>query len=214
MPEKVLVIDDEKSICDAIAHVLKADGYSVTTATGGAEGLRLMERAPFDLVICDIKMADISGIDVLKKIRQTHPDTSVIMITAFGSIESAVEAVRIGASDYVTKPFLNDDLKLRVNNVLQPKRLMKENLALKERLSERYDFSRIIGRSEAMKKAFRLLDHAIPAPSNILITGETGTGKGLVAQTIHYNSPRSDGPFAGSRRDVMVWPPVRVIVKR
>lgn len=195
MPERVLVIDDEKSICDALSHVLKAAGYSVSASTSGAEGLSLIERASFDLVISDIKMVGITGIDVLKKIKQTHPDTPVIMITAFGSIESAVEAVKMGASDYITKPFMNEDLKLRVAKALESRRLVKENLELKARLSERYDFSRIIGRSEAMKKAFSLLDHAIPVSSNILITGETGTGKGLVAQTIHYNSPRKDGPF-------------------
>jgi DNA-binding NtrC family response regulator len=195
MSDKVLVIDDEKSICDAIALVLKSVGYSVTTANNGAEGLRLVEHAGFDLVISDIKMGGMTGIDVLKKIKLTHPDTPVIMITAFGSIDSAVEAVKMGASDYITKPFINEDLKLRVSKVLESRRLVKENIELRAKLSDKYDFSRIIGRSEAMKKAFRLLDRAIPVSSNILITGETGTGKGLVAETIHYNSPRSDRQF-------------------
>jgi DNA-binding NtrC family response regulator len=195
MMEKVLIVDDEKAICDAVCHVLKGDGYSVTAAFNGAEGLKLMESVGFDLVISDIKMSGMSGLDVLKQVKQGFPETPVIMITAFGSIDSAVEAVKMGAADYITKPFLNEDLKIRVRKALEARRLMKENQSLKAELSKKYDFSEIVGFSESMRKAFRLLDRAIPAQSNLLITGETGTGKGLVAKTIHYNSPRKEMPF-------------------
>jgi len=195
MNEKVLVVDDERSICDAIAHILKGVGYSVTTAFSGTEGIKLIESMGFDLVISDIKMEDVSGIDLLKRVQEVTPDTPVIMITAFGSIESAVDMVRMGASDYITKPFVNEDLKLRVGKALESRRLIRENVELKAQLSEKYDFSKIIGRSEAMKKVFRLLEKAIPTNSNILITGQTGTGKGMVASTVHYNGPRKSGPF-------------------
>lgn len=194
MPEKVLVIDDEKSICDAISFILKSD-YSVTAATNGTEGLLLAESVGFDCIISDIKMDGVSGIDVLKKVKEMDGDVPVIMITAFGSIDSAIEAIKIGASDYVTKPFVNEDLRLRVKKALESRRLRRENVELKAQLSEKYDFSKIIGRSPVMKKALALLDRAIPAASNILVTGETGTGKGLLAKTIHYNSPRRDRPF-------------------
>ena len=194
MPEKVLVIDDEKSICDAIAFILKSE-YTVMTAADGTEGLMLAETVGFDCIISDIKMDGVSGIDVLKRVKEMDGDVPVIMITAFGSIDSAIEAIKVGASDYVTKPFLNEDLRLRVRRALESRRLQRENRNLKAQLSEKYDFSRIIGRSPALKKALSLLDRAIPAASNILVTGETGTGKGLLAKTIHYNSPRKDKPF-------------------
>jgi DNA-binding NtrC family response regulator len=194
LPEKILVIDDEKYICDAIAHILKAD-FAVTTASNGEDGIRLAESVAFDLVISDIKMDGISGLDVLERIRKLDFNLPVIMITAFGSIDSAMEAVRMGATDYITKPFVNEDLKLRVKKSLEARRLLKENIELRAKLSEKYDFSRILGRSAAMRKALQLIEKAIPASSNLLITGETGTGKGLVAETIHYNSPRKDKNF-------------------
>lgn len=194
MLEKILVIDDEKYICDAIAHILKAD-FAVTTASNGEDGIRLAESVAFDLVISDIKMDGISGLDVLERIRKLDFNLPVIMITAFGSIDSAMEAVRMGATDYITKPFVNEDLKLRVRKSLEARRLLKENIELRAKLSEKYDFSRIIGRSAAMRKALQLIEKAIPASSNLLITGETGTGKGLVAETIHYNSPRKEKTF-------------------
>jgi two-component system response regulator PilR (NtrC family) len=132
---------------------------------------------------------------VLKRCTELNPDVPIIMITAFGSIDSAVQAVRMGASDYIPKPFVNEDLKLRVKKALESRRLAKENIELRAQLGEKYDFSKIIGSSDAMRKVFRLLEKAIPADSNMLITGETGTGKGQVASTIHYNSPRKDKPF-------------------
>src|SRR3990172_3207129 len=193
--DRVLVIDDEKSICEAVSHFLKGAGYSVTAASSGREGIRLLESSGFDLVITDIKMDGVGGVDVLRRAKDLYPDMPVIMITAFGSIESAVEAVKIGAADYITKPFVNEDLKIRVKRALESRRLARENVELKAELSDRYDYSKIIGSSEAMRKSLRLLDRAIPVTSNILITGETGTGKGLIAKTIHYNSPRKDRPF-------------------
>ncbi|MBI5695424.1 MAG: sigma-54-dependent Fis family transcriptional regulator [Nitrospirae bacterium] len=195
MAERILVVDDEKSICDALAHVLKKAGCTVTTAFSGVEGIKLIESMGFDLVISDIKMEGVSGLDVLRRSLEVSPDMPVIMITAFGSIDSAVEAVRLGAADYITKPFVNEDLRMRVAKTLESRRLAAENRELKAQLSDKYDFSHVIGRSDAMKKVFSLLEKAIPASSNILITGETGTGKGLVAKTIHYNSPRKDRPF-------------------
>lgn len=195
MVEKVLVVDDERSICDAISHILKADGFSVTVATSGTEGMKLVESTGFDLIITDIKMNGVSGQDILRRAGEVSPDTPVIMITAFGSIDSAVEAVKSGATDYITKPFLNDDLKMRVKKALEARRLVRENAQLRAELSRKYDFSRIIGRSEAMMRVFSLLNKSIPASSNILITGDTGTGKEQVAKTIHYNSTRKNKRF-------------------
>ncbi|HEY3347421.1 MAG TPA: response regulator, partial [Nitrospirota bacterium] len=195
MSEKILVIDDERSICDAIAHILKGAGYAVTTSTSGSEGLKIFEGGRFDLVITDMKMEGINGLDVLRRVNELDPEVPVMVITAFGSIDSAVEAVKLGATDYIAKPFVNDDLKLRVNKTLEAIRLTRENQELRAQLSDRYDFSNILGRSEVMKKSLRLLDRAIPTNSTILITGETGTGKGLVAKTVHYNSLRKGKPF-------------------
>ncbi|MBI5695088.1 MAG: response regulator, partial [Nitrospirae bacterium] len=119
MAERILVVDDEKSICDALAHVLKKAGYTVTTAFSGVEGIKLIESMGFDLVISDIKMEGVSGLDVLRRSLEVSPDMPVIMITAFGSIDSAVEAVRLGAADYITKPFVNEDLRMRVAKTLE-----------------------------------------------------------------------------------------------
>jgi DNA-binding NtrC family response regulator len=195
LSEKILVIDDERSICDAIAHILKGAGYAVTTSTSGSEGIKIFEGGRFDLVITDMKMEGTNGLDVLRRVNELAPEVPVMVITAFGSIDSAVEAVKLGATDYIAKPFVNDDLKLRVNKTLEAIRLAKENQELRAQLSDRYDFSNILGRSEVMKKSLRLLDRAIPTNSTILITGETGTGKGLVAKTVHYNSLRKGKPF-------------------
>ena len=195
MAEKVLVVDDEKSICDAISHILKSDGFSVTAAASGTEGMKLVESTGFDLIITDIKMDGVSGQDILKRAMEVCPDTPVVMITAFGSIESAVEAVKTGATDYITKPFLNDDLRMRVKKALDARRLVRENTELRAEIADRYDYSRIIGRSESMRRVLTLLGKAIPASSNILITGDTGTGKEQVAKTVHYNSPRKGKKF-------------------
>jgi DNA-binding NtrC family response regulator len=195
--ENVLVIDDEKSICTVISHILKADGFDVTTATSGEEGVKLLESAPFDLVISDIMMDGIGGREVLKRALEIAPGVPVIMITAYGTIDSAVELVRMGATDYIAKPFVNEDLKLRVRKAMESKRLEKENVHLREELSRKYDFSKIVGTSDSMKQVFNLMDRAIPVNSNILITGDTGTGKGVVARAIHYNGPRKGRPFIG-----------------
>ncbi len=192
----ILVVDDEKDICKALNIILTKEGYSVKEAYNGEEAIELIRGESFDLVMTDIKMEKVDGFEVLKESQRISPDTSVIMMTAFASVGSAVDAMKAGAADYITKPFINDEIRLTVRKVLESNRLQMENLILRQELSQRARaFPSIIGSSDAMQKIFTVMEKVIPSKSNILITGESGTGKGLVAQAIHESGPRKDKPF-------------------
>ncbi len=192
----ILVVDDEKDICRALNILLSKEGYAVKEAYNGAEALERIEKENFDIVMTDIKMEKVDGFEVLKQTQKISPETSVIMMTAFASVDSAVEAMRAGAADYITKPFINDEIRLTVKRIIESRELQMENLILRRELSQRPTaFSGIIGSSEPMQKIFSIMEKVIPSKSNILITGESGTGKGLVAQAIHEAGPRKDKPF-------------------
>ncbi len=192
----ILVVDDEKDICKALNIILTKEGYVVKEAYNGEQALALIKHENFDIVMTDIKMAKVDGFEVLKQTQTISPETSVIMMTAFASVVSAVEAMRAGAADYITKPFINDEIRLTIWRILQSRDLKMENLILRQELSQRRGaFVNIIGSSEAMQKVFTVMEKVIPSKSNILITGESGTGKGLVAQAIHEAGPRKDKPF-------------------
>lgn len=192
----ILVVDDEKDICRALNILLSKEGYAVKEAYNGAEALERIEKENFDIVMTDIKMEKVDGFEVLKQTQKISPETSVIMMTAFASVDSAVEAMRAGAADYITKPFINDEIRLTVKKIIESRELQMENLILRRELSQRPTaFSGIIGSSEPMQKIFSIMEKVIPSKSNILITGESGTGKGLVAQAIHEAGPRKDKPF-------------------
>jgi two-component system response regulator PilR (NtrC family) len=191
----VLVADDERSMRELQTIVLGREGYEVVLAESGAEALRALQRHALDLVISDIRMPDMSGVEVLRAARLGDPDVPVVMMTAFASTDTAVEALRLGASDYVTKPFDVDELKIVVRNVLERRTLRQENLELKRTLNTSHRFADIIGRSQPMLAVFRMIETIGPTSSTVLITGESGTGKELAARAIHFHSLRRDRPF-------------------
>jgi two-component system response regulator PilR (NtrC family) len=192
---RVLVVDDERSLRELLAIVLRREGYDVLLAENGRSAIDLLAREPIDLLISDIKMPDLSGVDVLRAAKQADPDVLGIMMTAFASTETAVEAMRLGACDYLTKPFDVDVLKMKVREKLESRRLRQENVLLKRTLGLSHEFSNIIGRSEAMLDVFKMIETVAKTGSTILLTGESGTGKGLVAQAIHFHSLRRDRPL-------------------
>ena len=197
MPKtNILVVDDEKDICKALSIILSKEGYSVTEAYNGEQAAELLQKQTFDIVMTDIKMEKMDGFEVLKRAQTLNPGSSVIMMTAFASVGSAVEAMRAGAADYITKPFINDDIRIKIKNIVESRELRLENQILRQELSQRcISFKNIIGTSDALQKVFSVMEKVIPSKTNILITGESGTGKGLVAQAIHESGPRMDKPF-------------------
>ncbi len=191
----ILVVDDESDIRENLELLLSEANYKVTLAENGAEGLRKIESDVFDLILLDVMMPDRNGLDVLKEIRQASPETAIIMITAFGTIENAVIAIKSGASDYITKPWDNEKLLLDIRNGIQQRRLQLENRELKKALKQRYGFSNIVGKSEKMLRIFDLVSLVAQSRSTILIQGESGTGKELIAKSIHANSNRAEKAF-------------------
>jgi two-component system response regulator PilR (NtrC family) len=192
---RILVVDDERSMRELLEIVLKREGYDVTLAENGRAAIAALERGPFDLLISDIKMPDMSGVDVLRTAKQMDPDILGMMITAFASTETAVEAMRLGACDYLSKPFDIDLLKMKVREKVENRYLRQENVMLKRTLGLTHQFSNIIGRSQTMLDVFRMIETVARTNSTILLTGESGTGKGLVAQAVHYHSLRRDKPM-------------------
>jgi two-component system response regulator PilR (NtrC family) len=193
--EKILIVDDERSMRDVLSIMLKRAGYAVSTATDGEEAIGLLGSEIFDLVITDLKMPKVGGLEVLKAVKDASPDTVVLVITAFASTETAVEAMKRGAYDYVTKPFQVDEVQLIIRNALERRRLTTENALLKREIATQASFTQIIGQSEAMQKVFEIVRKVADSKSNVLICGESGTGKELVARAIHYNSARERMPF-------------------
>ena len=194
-PPRILVVDDERSMRELLAIVLRREGYEVLVAENGRTAIELLEREPVDLLISDIKMPDLSGVDVLRAAKKIDQDILGIMITAFASTETAVEAMRLGACDYLSKPFDIDLLKMKVREKIENRQLRQENVLLKRTLGLSHQFSHIIGRSEAMLEVFKMIETVARTNSTILLTGESGTGKGLVAQAIHFHSLRRDKPL-------------------
>ncbi len=194
-PARILVVDDERSMRELLAIVLRREGYDVLLAETGRAAIELLERQPVDLLISDIKMPDLSGVEVLRAAKKIDQDILAIMITAFASTETAVEAMRLGACDYLSKPFDVDLLKMKVREKIDNRQLRQENLLLKRTLGLTHQFANIIGRSEAMLAVFKMIETVARTNSTILLTGESGTGKGLVAQAVHFHSLRRDKPM-------------------
>lgn len=193
--EKILVVDDEQSLRDVWSIMLKRAGYAVTSAMDGEEAIDLLNREIFDLVITDLRMPKIDGMEVLKAVKSVSPETVVLIITAFATADSAVEAMKQGAYDYLTKPFQVDEAQLIVRNALEKRRLTTENMLLKREMASQSSFAQLVGQSEAMQKVFDVVRKVADSKSNVLICGESGTGKELVARAIHYNSARNALPF-------------------
>jgi two-component system response regulator PilR (NtrC family) len=192
---RILVVDDERSMRELLAIVLRREGYEVVTAENGETAIATLEREPIDLLICDIKMPDMNGVEVLRAAKRIDQDMVAMMVTAFASTQTAIEALRLGACDYLSKPFDVDELKIKVREKLESRDLRQENVLLKRALGVRHEFSNIVGRSEPMLAVFKLIQTIARTTSTILITGESGTGKELVARAIHFNSLRRDRPF-------------------
>ncbi|OGW36158.1 MAG: Fis family transcriptional regulator [Nitrospirae bacterium GWD2_57_9] len=195
MMSTILIVDDEQSMRDFLSIMLKKEGYDVVAAETGQDALKAVQTEIFDLVISDVKMPGMDGIDVLKTVKEVSPETVVIMITAYATAETAVEAMKRGAYDYITKPFKVDEIKLIIQKALEKRHLRKENILLKREMESRQGFESFIGNSQAMQKVFLLIRQVANTNSTVLISGESGTGKELVARAIHYNSSRKDRPF-------------------
>src|ERR1051326_4803278 len=193
-PPRILVVDDERSMRELLAIVLRREGYDVMLAENGKSAIATLEKEPVDILISDIKMPDISGVEVLRAAKRIDQDILGIMITAFASTDTAVEAMRLGACDYLSKPLDVDLLKMKVREKIENRQLRQENVLLKRTLGISHQFSNMIGRSEAMLDVFKMIETVARTNSTILLTGESGTGKGLVAQAIHYHSLRRDRP--------------------
>jgi len=193
--ETILIIDDEKNYLVVLEALLGPEGYETVTADNGEDALSLIRESDLDLVISDMKMPGINGMDLLDETKKIKPELPVIMMTAYGTIEMAVEAMKRHAYDYITKPFKNEELKLTIKKALENYRLVKENRLLSEALSDRYSYGNIIGKSKPMLKIYDLISKVAQSKASILITGPSGTGKELIAKAIHYDSPRKDRPF-------------------
>jgi len=191
----ILVIDDDESVRDVLTMFFSEEGFSVTTASDGQSGIDLLKNDRFDLIFLDLVMPVKGGLDVLKELVEMHNTTPAIVMTAFATVKTAVEAMRFGAFDYVTKPFMLEELLILVTRALSISKLRKENVMLRKQLRSRYDFHRLIGNSPQMQKVCGLIEKIADTESTVLISGESGTGKEVVAKTIHFNSSRGQNPF-------------------
>src|SRR5215831_14755015 len=191
----ILVVEDDAAMREMLREALDEDGYAVETAAGGRAGIDRVKRGGVDLVVSDVKMPDLDGIDMLREMKAVTPSPHVITITAFGSIDTAIRAVKLGAFDYITKPFEVDQLLLSVEKALAERELRSEVARLRDEVQRSYRFDNIIGKSAAMQEVFGLIRRVASSPASVLVTGESGTGKELVAKAIHFNSPRKTRPF-------------------
>src|SRR5581483_1794601 len=194
-PGSVLIVDDEVEIRESLQALLELEGYDVQTADDGEEGLNRIAEHPFDLVLLDYALPGRNGMEILQDIRSHDPLLSVIMITAYGTVENAVNAMQAGATNFIQKPWDNEKLLADVRATVGRRRAEEENIQLKRALKERYNFENIVGRSEAMLRIFDLVAQIAPSRSTVLIQGESGTGKELIAKAIHLNSTRRDRAF-------------------
>lgn len=193
---KVLIIDDDPSVLRTCERALSPGNYEIRTALNGDSALQLLREEEFDIVLTDLRLPDITGLDVLKEIKSRAPDTEVIVMTAFGTIEKAVEAVKLGAYDFITKPFETvERLILSVNKAVERRELIKKTRSLEQTLKEKFQFGNIIGKSSKMQEIFKMAEVVAKSDSSVLIQGESGTGKEVLAKAIHYNSARRDKPF-------------------
>lgn len=195
MKEKILVVDDDLEMCAFLSDLLQGEGFSVNTTGDSLEASKILKKEEFDILITDLRMKGLKGLDLLGEAKKIAPLTPVIIITAFGTIASAIQAMKLGAYDYITKPFQTDELILTVTKALENRFLKREIVRLKKEVESRYQFHQLIGKSLPMQRIYDLIGRVSDTSSNVLITGESGTGKELVAKAIHYNGLRKEGPF-------------------
>jgi len=192
---RILLVDNDRILLDSLGGFLAGEGYEVTTVTNAAEAMDRLQAGRYQLVLADVGMPDEAGFRLVREIRQQHPDVMVIMITGYGTIESAVEAIKQGAHEYLTKPIIDDDVRLAVERALQQQELLAENRQLRQALAGRGGDAHVIGADFRMAKVLDLVDAVADSTVTVLVTGESGTGKSLIARAIHANSPRRNGPF-------------------
>jgi DNA-binding NtrC family response regulator len=192
---RILVVDDEMIVCESCQRILEEEGYEVEIALSGKEAYEKMKAHPFDIVITDLKMPGIGGMEILRTFRKDYPDSIIIMITGFSTVETAVEAMKLGAFDYIPKPFTPDEVSIVVKKAIEKKSLMLENIYLRQELQEKYGFHNIVGKSKKMQEIYRIIAKVAMTDSTVLITGQSGTGKELIARAIHFNSPRREKQF-------------------
>ncbi|MBI4611678.1 MAG: sigma-54-dependent Fis family transcriptional regulator [Candidatus Rokubacteria bacterium] len=193
--ERILVVDDEENMVHFLSKLLRGEGFEVEGVRTGEAALERLRAGPFELVLTDLKLPDTDGIGILKVARELHPETVVILITAYGTIESAIEAMRAGAYDYVTKPFRATEILQVVEKALERVRLRREVIQLRQAVEARFGFASLVGKSAKMQEVYTQIEKVAAARGAVLIQGESGTGKELVAKAIHFNSPRKSGPF-------------------
>jgi len=192
---KILVTDDEEIMRDVLGALLAGENYAVDLAETGGQALAMLRDSTYDVMLLDLLMPDMDGLEVLQKLQELDDRPAVIVLTAFATLEKAVKATKLGAFDFIAKPFKNDEILLAVRNAREQRRLRVENLLLKRSLQARYSFKNIIGKGAAMQQVFQLISQVAPSRSTVLVQGESGTGKELVAKAIHASSPRADAPF-------------------
>ena len=192
---RILVVDDEMIVCESCKRILEEDGYEVVTALSGIEAFEKMQENPFDIVLTDLKMPGIDGMEVLRTLRKEYPDIIIIMITGYSTVETAVEAMKSGAFDYIPKPFTPDEVLIVVKKAIEKKSLLLENIYLRQELQGKYGFHNIVGKSKKMQEIYRIIAKVAMTDSTVLIYGQSGTGKELIARAIHFNSPRREKQF-------------------
>ncbi|MGE3975945.1 MAG: sigma-54-dependent transcriptional regulator [Bdellovibrionales bacterium] len=195
MKSRILVVDDEESIREFLDIMLRKEGYEVTCVEDGQKAIDILKKKTFDMVISDMQMPHVTGLELLKHVRENYPDLLFMIITAFGTTETAVEAMKSGAYDYLTKPFKIDEVRINLANALTSRNLEIENRGLKKELKKEYSFQNLVGNSEAMHRIYDLIKRVAQSPTNVLVGGESGTGKEMIAKAIHYNGPLKDRPF-------------------
>ncbi len=193
--EKILLIDDSLELLENLEKILRAEGFEVDTASDGNSGIKKIEDKYYDLILTDLKMPGADGIEVLKFVMQNSPESICIILTGFGTIKNAVDAIKLGAFDYLTKPIKVEEILLTIEKALEFRNLKRENIQLRNQLRKKYQFKNIIGDSPQMQRIFEIIERVADTDSTILIQGESGTGKELIAKALHYNSYRSQGPF-------------------
>lgn len=191
----IMVVDDEQSMCDFLEIILMRDGYQVSCFTDAFAALTSLETTSYDLVISDLKMPTMSGLELLRTVKKRTPTTEIIMITAFASTTTVIEAMKNGAFDYITKPFKVDEILLTIEKALKNSQLQRENLRLRQELEKRFGFDNLIGKSPLMMAIYEIIKQVAPTKTNVLICGESGTGKELVARAIHFSGPHKEKPF-------------------
>lgn len=195
MSDRVLVVDDEQILRESLLFLLRKEGFDVVEAPNGKEAFEKIQDQSFDVVVTDLEMPEIKGIELLERVMRVSPQTFVIIITAYGSIETAIQALRKGASDYILKPVEFDELLVKIRRLIEHKQLTVENQILRRDIQRQFDFANIVGKSPAMRSVFEMIRKVAKTDGTVLITGKSGTGKELVARAIHFNSPRNAKPF-------------------